>query len=82
MSAGLGLVVSEFAANNLDTTLPFIDVIPESKIHDIEYVSFVIDENRKVSTTMRKEIREYAEANFSWETIVRDRLLPAINKLM
>lgn len=81
LSAGLGLVVSEFATGNLDTTLPFIDVIPESHIHDRQYVSSVIDANRKVSVTMRNQIRRYAEDNFSWENIVTGRLLPAINRI-
>lgn len=74
MSAGLGLVISEWATANLDTTLPFIDVIPESKINDIEYVSDVIIKNREKSITMRKEIREYVIKNFSWTTIVEDYL--------
>lgn len=82
MSAGLGLVVSEFAAANLDVSLPFIDVIPESRILDRHYVAAVIEGNRKVSIGMRKEIRRYAEENFSWDNIVRDKLVPAINKVM
>lgn len=79
MSAGLGLVISEWATANLDLSLPFIDVIPESKINDIDYVENVIKSNRDKSITMRKEIRDYVISNFSWERIVKDLYIPSIN---
>lgn len=78
MSAGLGLVISEWATANLDLSLPFIDVIPESKISDIEYVEGVIKANREKSVTMRNEIRKYVIDNFSWEKIVKDYYIPNI----
>ena len=70
MSAGLGLVISEFATANLDLSLPFIDVIPESRIHDTEYISDVIKKNREKSIPMRNEIRNYVIEVFSWETTI------------
>ena len=73
----MGLVISEYSAANLDTNLPFIDVIPEEKIQDIEYVSNILEQNRKVSVRMRKEIREYA-TTFSWEKIVGDVFYPTV----
>lgn len=78
MSAGLGLVISEWATANLDLSKPFIDVIPESKVGDIDYVSYVIENNRKKSITMRKEIREYVIENFSWNKIVKEHYLKNI----
>ncbi len=69
MSAGLGLVISEFATANLDLNLPFIDVIEENRITDIEYVESVIINNRKKSLTMRNQIRNYAKT-FDWNIIV------------
>ena len=75
--AGLGLVVSEFAQANLDVSLPFIDVIPEEKISDIQYVQRVIQENRETSVTMRTKIREYG-LSFSWDRVVREKYIPAI----
>jgi glycosyltransferase involved in cell wall biosynthesis len=80
MSAGLGLVISEWSTANLDLSLPFIDVIPESKIKDIEYVESVIKVNREKSVNMRNEIREYVITNFSWEKIVKDHYIPNIIK--
>lgn len=80
MSAGLGLVISEWATANLDLSLPFIDVIPENKINDIDYVSNVILKNREKSLSMRKEIREYVIQNFSWTKIVENYYIPNIIK--
>ena len=78
MSAGLGLVLSEWATANLDLSLPFIDVIPESKISDKDYVESIIKSNREKSITMRNEIRQYVIDNFSWENIVKNHYLPNI----
>lgn len=78
MSAGLGLVISEYATANLDLSLPFIDVIPESKMSDIDYISDVIKSNREKSITMRDDIRKYVIDNFSWERIVKDYYIPNI----
>lgn len=70
LMCGLGLVISEYATANLDLSLPFISVIPESKINDLNYVTKVIAENRKVSRANRSLIREYALKNFKWEDLV------------
>ena len=70
MTAGLGLVISEWATANLDLNLPFIDVIPESRINDTDYVSRVISNNRIKSIASRKQIRDYAIQNFSWSGII------------
>jgi glycosyltransferase involved in cell wall biosynthesis len=77
---GLGLVISEVSKAGLDTSKPFISVIPESKINDINYVESVINDNRKVSINMRNEIREYGLENFNWSSIVKDyvRLIETI----
>lgn len=70
LNAGLGLVVSTYAAANLDTTKPFITVIPNDKLQDLQYVSNAILENQKISINMRTEIRSYGYENFSWTNIV------------
>jgi len=71
MAAGLGLVVSEQAAANLDLSLPFIDVIPNSKITDLEFIKRTIKKNREVSLSMREEIRSYCIKEFGWENIIK-----------
>lgn len=82
MMSGLGVIVSEFAAANLDTSLPFIDVIPESRIKDLNYVNTVLKKNRETSINMRTEIREYAEKTFSWEKVVKNIYSGVINDIM
>lgn len=78
LTAGLGLVISEAVVDNLDTTLPFIDVVPENKIHDHAFVADVIAKNRTKALTMRKEIREYASRNFDTEHVVKTKYIPLL----
>lgn len=80
LAAGLGLVVSERSAGNLDVTKPFITVIPEDKINDDDYLKEKIEENKKVSITMRKEIRQYCFDNFDWSVII-NKYISIIEKI-
>jgi glycosyltransferase involved in cell wall biosynthesis len=77
MSAGLGLVISEVAAANLDLNLPFIDVIKNENLNDSNYVQDVIKKNRNVSQKMRKDIRRYAET-FDWKNIITNVYLKTL----
>jgi glycosyltransferase involved in cell wall biosynthesis len=69
--AGLGVVVSKYAAHDLDQSLPFVTVIPDDKWNDIEYVERELIKNREISVTMRKDIRQYGVDNFSWQKLVK-----------
>ena len=69
--SGLGVVVSKYAAHDLDKSLPFVTVIPDDKWNDIEYVQTELIKNREISITMRKEIRQYGVDNFSWQNLVK-----------
>lgn len=80
-AAGLGVVVSEWGSANLDTTKQFIDVIPENKCTDIDYVTRVIEENRKKSSKCREEIREYSK-QFSWSNVLQNYYLKNIQNLI
>jgi len=71
---GLGVVVSECSSANLDQTKPFITVIPDEQLDNINYVRSKIDENRAVSLKMREEIRQYALENFAWSVIIKKYL--------
>ncbi len=82
MSAGLGLVLSEPSVANLDLSLPFIDVIPNDKLDDIPYIEEVISQNREKSITMREDIRNYVIENFSWENIVKNHFLAAVEAVV
>lgn len=81
LAAGLGLVISECAAANLDTSLPFIDVVKEEDVYNKEYVSEIISKNRLVSNEMRKEIREYS-LNFDWEHVVKNIYIPTVESIV
>ena len=70
MSAGLGLVLSEQSTANLDLSQPFITVIPDDKSFDVEYIREKIKQNRSISLSMRKQIREYCFNNFDWSVII------------
>jgi glycosyltransferase involved in cell wall biosynthesis len=72
LMSGLGLVISECCCANLDLTLPFITVIPNDKVDDIEYVTQAIIENRIKSIEYREKIRQYAIERFSWAIIIDD----------
>ena len=80
MAAGLGLVLSEQSTANLDLSQPFITVIPDDKLEDISYLKDKIQENRKISISMRNEIREYCRTNFDWSSIIK-KYKEIINKL-
>ena len=80
-AAGLGVVVSEWAAANLDTTKEFIDVIPEDKISDIEYVEDTIRLNREFSVHNREYVREYGR-EFEWTNVIENHYLPVVEKLV
>lgn len=72
LMAGLGLVVSEYSTANLDLSLPFIEVIPNDKLTDLNYIESVLINNRKISNILRSDIREYAIKNFSWSNLVKE----------
>ena len=66
------MVVSKYAAHDLDKSLPFVTVIPDDKWNDVEYVEQELKKNRDISVTMRKEIRQYGVDNFSWQVLVKE----------
>ena len=80
-AAGLGVVVSQLAAANLDTSKDFISVIPEDKISDIEFIENEILQNKFYSINHREEIRSYA-AEFEWSKIVEKYYIPAMETII
>lgn len=69
MIAGLGVVLSECAVAGIDTSKPWVTVVPESRVRDRAYVEAAIAENRRRCITMRAQIREYG-LTFAWSAIV------------
>lgn len=81
LSAGLGLVISEWASANLDTNKEFITVIPEDKINNINFIDEKIRENREVSLKNRKNIIEYSK-QFYWDITLQKYHLPFMEKII
>ena len=69
--AGLPIVTNRSSMNELNIRLPFIDIIPDNKLDDMEYIEKVIVENRK-KQIYKRQIREYAVREFSWEGLVKN----------
>jgi glycosyltransferase involved in cell wall biosynthesis len=65
LMAGIPVVTNRYSGME---PMPFVDIIPDEKLHDMAYVADVIEKSRAKDRT---GIREYA-SRFSWETIVRD----------
>ena len=80
-AAGLGVVISQWAAANLDTSKDFISVIPEDKISDIEFVENEILQNKFYSVNHRSEILDYAKT-FDWPEVIKNYYIPAIEKII
>ena len=81
LAAGLGVVVCQWGAANLDASKKFITVIPENKISDIAYVESKIIENREYSRHHRKDILEYSK-QFDWINVMRDTYVPIVEKII
>tara|TARA_B100000424_G_scaffold3521_1_gene2627 strand:+ start:7899 stop:8840 length:942 start_codon:yes stop_codon:yes gene_type:complete len=81
LAAGLGVVVCQWGAANLDTSKEFITVIPENKISNIAYVESKMLENREYSRHHRKDILEYSK-QFDWINVMRDIYIPTIESLI
>jgi hypothetical protein len=72
MMAGIGIVINETSSSQLDTSYPWLSVIPTDKEDDLEYIKEAILQNRIIANNpvAREEIREYAVANFSNKIII------------
>ena len=70
--AGLGAVITETSADELDTSLPFITVVPDDKLNDPDYVRNAIETNKSTSLSMRDDIRAYGIDNFGWDNCVKN----------
>lgn len=79
---GLGLVVTEPVAYELDLSKPYISIIPEDKINDKQYIEDTINQNKNISKNMRDEIRNYGISKFDIKNILLNEYLPKIKQLM
>ena len=75
------MVVSEWAAANLDTDREFITVIAEEKISDVGFVEEMIVKNRNYCNNNREEIIEYAK-EFDWANVVDKYYVSAMETII
>ena len=71
--AGIGIVCSESSIEELDEK-PYITVIPDEKLDDLDYVREKIELNREISLGMKAEIRDYGISKFGWDACVKHYL--------
>ena len=81
LAAGLGVVVCQWGAANLDIDKEFITVIPEDKINDIDFVEDAIIKNREYSINNREEIIQYSK-QFEWKEVLRNHYIPSVEKVI
>lgn len=73
LMCGLGVVVNESSAKNLSQE-KFITIINDNNMDDLLMVQEAIEYNRKISITMREEIRNYAITKFGWNNLIKNYL--------
>ena len=81
MMSGLGIVISESSSHMIDRNEDFIDIIPEERINDKNYIQVVIEENRRKSVLRREYIREYTLKKYSWKILVK-KYIENIQKIL
>ena len=69
MAAGLGVVLSTSAANELPP-LPWVTVIPEEDLSNSGKIHEAIERNRIVSLPLRAKIREWVRNSWDWNGLV------------
>ena len=78
--AGLGIVVNKSSAENLEKNLDFITIIEDNKIDDLDYIKQKINENKQISGSQRKSIREYGISQFDISIEVK-KYMEIVNNL-
>lgn len=78
MAAGCGIVISEACKANLDISKPWITLLEEKRINDIEYIKTMINNNHIMCQGIRDTIRTYAKNEFQWNYIFQEKFLKYI----
>jgi len=78
---GLGVVISRHSASEVDTDKPYVTVIPDDKLEDLDYVEQAVNHNRLYSAAHRNEIREYGMETFSLTKLI-DKYIQNIEKIL
>lgn len=75
---GLGVVVTDIVAQELDSSKEFITVLSQEQVNDLEYLKNSIEKNKLVSLKRRKEIREYGINKFDYKNIILNQYIPKL----
>ena len=70
LMCGIPAVVSECCVQDFDTIPDFIDVVPDSKRNDLDYVADVIACNLK-KQFLQETIRSYAMSRYDWHILTK-----------
>jgi hypothetical protein len=70
LAVGLGCVISEAVASEIPADWFWVNVIPESRIHDAEFIRMSCETNRMITSAVRATIREKAVALWDWSLLV------------
>jgi hypothetical protein len=79
---GLGVVVTDIVAQELDLDKEFITVLSQEQVNDLDYLKNSIANNKLISLNRRREIREYGINNFDYKNIILNQYVPALQKLL
>jgi|688.fasta_scaffold05623_17 hypothetical protein len=69
LCSGLGLVLSKPCAQSLDTSKPWISVIPDDKLDDINFINNEIARISNLAEIHREDVIKYGQS-FDWTNIV------------
>ena len=78
MAAGCGVVISSVCQANIDTSKPWITLLEENRINDIEYLKRMIENNHIMCQGIRDTIRTYAKNEFQWNYVFQEKFLKYI----
>ena len=78
MAAGCGIIISQACQANIDINKPWITLLEENRINDIEYIKSMIENNHKMCQGIRDTIRTYAKNEFQWNYIFQEKFLKHI----
>lgn len=79
---GLGVVVTDIVAQELDHTQPFITVLTQEKAEDLDYVKTCIEKNKIFSIQNRSLIRNYGIKHFDYKNIILNDYISTVSKLL
>jgi len=71
LAAGCSILVSEYAAANLDSK-PYISIVQENNLNNADYIEWELKKLIENNPQMRYDIRRYAETRFDWNVIVKE----------